>query len=306
MSVGSSSNSYYGSLDGVIIRRNKFEDFPTSSASAQQIFIQNYLYSTLKAQIKNIYIYSNVFICPINAGINMEGSQSVFIYNNTFIEHHPSATGAHVWVDNNNSSVKVKNNIFYNTQTNDYGSGQLFIRSGQLLANVDANYNLYYRINNNLRIVEKESLGIFHMNDIAGIRAIGLELNSPTPANPSFTSDYHLQSNSPAIGKGMYIAEVLNDFDNKPFGNPRNIGAYASLSTDIDDSKDSNIKIYPTVVGDRITIEGNVRRVQIIDHYGRILIDENINFTRNTIYLNLKPGLYFIKTDNIVSKFIVY
>ena len=267
ISVGS---GYSASVDGLIIRQNLTEG-NSSNDYTTQLFIQNYVSS---ASLKNIFIYSNIFRNGNSYDILAEGVKGVvYIYNNDFI-----GTPTHISVQNNgqNSNAVIKNNIFTSGQgVETYG--------GQNIALVTIDKNLFYN-------------------------ASGLKGTNSITANPLFvsTSDYHLQAGSPAIGTGLYIPEVLTDYEGNLFGNPRNIGAYANLSTDINDNKDSNIKIYPTVVGNKITIEGNVRRVQIIDYYGRILIDENINFTKNTIYLNLKPGLYFIKTDNIVSKFIVY
>ena len=228
-SVGSGGTT--GSIDGVIVRRNKFFDPPTSSSYSEHIFLQNYLYSTLQSQVKNIYIYSNIFISPSANAINMEGTQSVYIYNNVFYNHNTSGRSAHVWADNNNGSIKVKNNIFYSTMTNDIGGSELFIRSGQALANVDANYNLYYRVSNSLRIVEKEGIGSFNMTQIAQIRSqLGFEKNSPVPANPLFlsTTDYHVQNGSPAIASGLALDVVVSDFEGKAFSNPPNIGCYAT------------------------------------------------------------------------------
>ncbi len=231
-SVGASGTT--GSIDGVIVRRNKFYDPPNSTAFSEHIFIQNYLYSSLQSQVKNLYIYSNIFISPSANAINMEGSQSVFIYNNVFYNHNVSGKSAHVWCDNNNAAIKVKNNIFYSTTTNDIGGTELFMRSGQSIANVDADFNLYYRVNNTVRIIDKEGTGSFNMTQIAQVRTqLGLEKNSPTPANPNFvsTSDFHVQSGSPAIGKGLAIDVVVTDFEGRPFNNPPNIGCYANPTT---------------------------------------------------------------------------
>ena len=233
-SVGGSGTT--GSIDGVIIRRNKFYDPLTTAGYSEEIFIQNYLYSSLQSQVKNIYIYSNIFLSPSGNSINMEGTQSVYVYNNVFYNHRTAGASGHVWIDNNNSLVQVKNNIFYTISTNDIGGEELFVRSGQDIKKVDANYNLYYRINNNLRIVDIENQGTFYMNTIAALRTqFGLEKNSPTPANPLFvsTSDYHVQSGSPAVGAGLAIPAVVSDYEGNTFANPPNIGCYATpvLST---------------------------------------------------------------------------
>ena len=163
----------------------------------------------------------------------MEGTQGVYIFNNTFYDHFGQGTNAHVWVDNNNSSVKVLNNIFYSASTNDPGGVELFVRAGQNPANVEANHNLYFRTGANLRIVEKEYAGTFYMGDILRIRSgFGWEMNSPAPANPLFFSgtDFHLCKNSPAINKGEGITimglPIDKDFDGRNFNNPPSIGAF--------------------------------------------------------------------------------
>lgn len=318
LSVGS---GYTASIDGVIIRRNIISDNPTASGWSEGLFLQNYLYSGTTTFLRNVYIYSNLFISPIGNSINMEGTQSVFIYNNTFYNHNVTNNSrAHVWVDNNNASVKIKNNIFYTTSTNDIGGGELFIRSGQTLANVDANYNLYYRINNYLRIVEKESSGTYHMNDISLIRSsLGLEMNSPTPSDPQFasSSDYHLQTGSPAIGKGLYIPEVISDFEGNSFGNVPNIGAYSSSGIiGIEEIFDGKIVIYPVPVNNNlcITYDNNFNPtiIEIYDIMGKKVINEQISEGENpyNLSLNLHSGLYILKLINnahqsVSSKIIV-
>jgi len=228
-SVGNGSGMH---IIGAIVRRNLFYDPPNSTAYAHQIFLQNFHYAdTTLSSLTNIYIYSNIFITPTGAAINMEGSQSVYIYNNTFYNHNNAGSDAQIWVDNNNASVKIKNNIFYTNSTNDAGGVELFVRSGQSASAIDADYNLYYRINNDLRVVEKESTGKYYMNTFPSLRtALGWEKHSPAPGDPLFLSstDYHVQAGSPSIGAGLAIPKVATDYDGKPFANPPNIGCYST------------------------------------------------------------------------------
>jgi hypothetical protein len=70
------------------------------------------------------------------------------------------------------------------------------------------------------------------MNDLALIRnELGLEMNSPTPANPLFvnaaSNNFNLQSGSPAIHAGLHIPEVAIDYEGNPY-DPTNpsIGAF--------------------------------------------------------------------------------
>lgn len=224
-SVGSTSR-YISRINGVIIRRNLFYDPPATSANTNHIFLQNYRHDPGDASIDNIFIYSNIFIAPSEGAIQMEGTQGVFIYNNTFYEHNSTRaeTIGHVWVDNNNSKVIVKNNIFYSSLASDEnGCGvELFIRAGQDPSKIVADHNLYYRINNHLRIIEKESTDTYYMDGLENVRkAMGWELNSPVPADPLFespgTRNFRLKPGSPAIGKGVFL-NLPFDF----YGNPYN------------------------------------------------------------------------------------
>jgi hypothetical protein len=260
-----------------------------------------------------MYIYSNVFISPSQASIQMEGTQSVYIYNNTFYNHNTtkSANTAHLWVDNNNSSVKVKNNIFYTELNNDNGGngGELFVRAGQDASWVDANYNLYYRINNNLRIVEKESFGIYHMNDIALIRsALGWEINSPAPANPGFTNaaknDFTPASGSPAIGAGVILNLPVDYKGNKFNSTAPCIGAIETKPGPISviDSTKPIIIMYPNPTHGDLTIsrEGSLSQkvyLRIINMSGKIVRESyiDIGVSLLTLHLSLNAGFYIVE-----------
>jgi hypothetical protein len=207
ISVG--SGSFKASFDGVIIRRNLFSDPPASFATSEHIFIQNYNYSNLSSRAENIYIYSNIFKSPAHSAIMMEGTQSVYIYNNTFFNHNSTKRGnvMHLWIDANNSLVKVKNNIFYSELSYDISGNGLELFSLTDFKKVDADYNLYYRINSSLNIINYKKTG-YCSSQIATVRStFGWENHSPAPSNPRFVSvsDFHLQPGSPAIGSGTAL-----------------------------------------------------------------------------------------------------
>jgi hypothetical protein len=312
-SVGSSS-SYLSHFDGVIIRKNLFYDPPTGSGNANQIFIQNYRYAQLDATIKNLYIYSNIFISPSQASIQMEGTQSVYIYNNTFYNHNSAKSGntAHVWVDNNNSSVKVVNNIFYTDLNNDSNGngGELFVVSGQDSKKVEANYNLYFRINNNLRIVEKENSGIYHMNDIALIRsALGWEINSPAPANPLFTgaakNDFKPASGSPAIGSGINL-NLPVDYNGNSFNSVKpSIGAIEGNTENNSSGSDSTghiIILYPNPSHGELTVlrkgsDPEKQYFKIISMSGEIVYENYLDAGArlSNFQLNINSGIYIVE-----------
>jgi hypothetical protein len=161
-----------------------------------------------------------------------EGCQGFFVYNNTFYNHNTTKKGntIHLWIDANNNSVKVKNNIFYSELDNEKnGNGiELFCLTDP--KKVDADYNLFYRINSSFRIISLAAEN-FTSLQIAGVRSgYGWETHSPAPANPKFVSstDYHLLPGSPAIGAGAEL-NLPVDFYGEKFnpGNP-GIGAIES------------------------------------------------------------------------------
>jgi uncharacterized repeat protein (TIGR02059 family) len=238
-SVGSSS-SYSATINGVIIRRNTFYDPPNVNPGgtiSNQMFFQNE-HQASGASITNISIYSNIFKSPNESSIMLEAVGPIYIYNNTFYNHNTTLSGdiVHVWIDNN-STAKIKNNIFYTTLSNDNGgAGEgLFVSSTQTNTSlIDANYNLYYRLSNSLTIAEWENHYKYYMNTIASLRSqLGWEINSPAPADPKFvsTSDFHLQPGSPALGAGVAIDGITIDFEGNTFSNPPNIGCYSSTGT---------------------------------------------------------------------------
>jgi uncharacterized protein (TIGR02145 family) len=235
-SVGSSS-SYLTKISNITIRRNLFSEPLTSNAYAHQLFFQNYRWSQQDATISDVYIYSNVFLTPSagSSAIMTEGVNSIYIYNNTFYNNN-NAGSFHMWANSNCRLIALKNNIFYTTYASDAdgkGTG-IFIKSTQDYTKIDSNYNLYYRINNSLEIIEREYVSGYYMNGIALIRSqLGYELNSPTPANPNFvsTTDWHLQAGSPAIGRGLNLPVVATDYDGNLFANPPSIGAFEYNAT---------------------------------------------------------------------------
>jgi uncharacterized repeat protein (TIGR02059 family) len=66
-----------------------------------------------------------------------------------------------------------------------------------------------------------------------GITISGINVSTPTPADPLFVSasDFHLLTGSPAIGKGVSIAGMVSDITGNAVKNPPSIGAYESGSS---------------------------------------------------------------------------
>jgi hypothetical protein len=129
---------------------------------------------------------------------------------------------------------------------------ELYLNNTQSTSGVDSDYNLYYRTSNTLRIIYKGGGTAYHMNDIALIRsALGYEINSPTPANPSFLNaptTFALASGSPAIGAGVAIATDAYfdglDYTGTAYANPPSLGAI-EYDTSPPTTTTANIEWYP-------------------------------------------------------------
>jgi uncharacterized repeat protein (TIGR02059 family) len=230
LSVG--SGGYTGSWDGVYVRNNTIEDVSTSPYvyPSNQIFLQNWAWSSQSAKAENIFITNNIFKYPNGSAINMEGMNKVYVYNNVFYE--VSVMGSYViqlWIDANNTNIEAKNNIFYSSNPSSNFGIEVYCLSP--VANVDLDYNLYYRVNNTLPLVRVGGSD-YYMNTITStLRTnVGWETHSPTPANPQLMSltDFHVQGGSAALGAGLTIPEVTTDFEGIAYTDPPNIGSYAT------------------------------------------------------------------------------
>ena len=307
ISVG--SGSYTGSFDGMTIRRNMFYDPPASVYHSVQLFIQNYNYAGLQTRVNNIQIYSNIFKSPSSSSIQTEGAQSVYIYNNTFYNHNITKSGnvVHVWIDANNVLVKVKNNIFYSELDNDNSGNGLEIYSLTDYRKIDADYNLYYRINNLLRIIVANSTN-FYLSSMPAIRAqLKWEIHSPTPANPEFVdakkNNFSLKSTSPAIGKGVNLNLPFDFFGNEFNRNSPSIGAceYAGNTSPYDTNNSFTI-LYPNPTQGALTIQRGGSELQsqnfkVIDMAGKIVYDDLLEegVTYSQYFLNLNAGVYVVQ-----------
>jgi len=229
LSVG--SDKYTASYDGVIIRGNLFYDDPATTENSNQIFLQNHHYAGGGATVNNILIYSNVFKYPSSTSIMAEGIQSCNIYNNTFYDHNTikGQSVCHLWIDAHNTNIKVKNNIFYTELTNDHLGNGIAITSLTDASEIDADYNLYYRKNSNMNIINCRIT--FNSNALAGIRKIlKWDMHSFVSSDPLFkdpsTNDFSLKNGSPAIGAGIPLPEVKCDFSGNLFSTPPSLGAF--------------------------------------------------------------------------------
>lgn len=187
----------------ITIRNNLFEDQRAGAAI--------HAYDNAAGTIDHVLIYNNIIhITPGKTiwGI-IAGDTNVEIYNNSLIIdpgtmiHTLGAVAHHTGAAN---ELVLKNNIFYGAVPT-----RGYIDSGYL--DVTADYNLYYP-----GAVDPEDKG-----------------SHSKRGNPQFvsSSDFHLQSGSPAINAGIAIPGFADDYDgvSRPQGNGFDIGAYEFRGT---------------------------------------------------------------------------
>ena len=218
-------------------------------------------------ELSDVLIYNNL-IKNVNKGIywtplNNVSYQNVQIYYNVFdqIGMNKDGNTAYTWAiqaytDSKTgyifSNWKIQNNVFIASSRVGGYQYSAIILPNKSDATVDHIY-----IQNNI-MQGWDFTPIYIRNDVSGaIDYLWIQNNlyyangnsnkpkiniTPTHytasgdivANPVFvsTSDYHLQTGSPAIGKGVHIADLTTDHDGNIVGNPPEIGAYEFINGD--------------------------------------------------------------------------
>jgi len=157
-----------------------------------------------------------------NSGVQLEDVDGVDVFNNTFYGngHHTAGGTSQLFLSDGYTDAVVKNNIFYSLIETTAGFGIV-----GATAQLTADYNLYYRVNNTPSIFQYGGTD-YHYNDRNAIIALGYESHSVF-ADPTFTSssDYTLQAGSPAIGAGIGVG-LTTDYAGNAWASTPSIGAY--------------------------------------------------------------------------------
>ena len=161
--------------------------------------------------------------------IQDENFSNAIIANNTIVNPGSSAYSTCILFAGTctYSNVIAKNNIFYNNSTGTL----LQIDNSNDLSNISLNNNLYYSIvGSNIKVGDINYL-------LSGFHSVFSQELNGISGDPLFTNpsalDFHINSNSPAIDKGVTLTNVTNDFDgnSRPAGSGYDIGAYEYGST---------------------------------------------------------------------------
>jgi hypothetical protein len=216
-----------GTINNVVIRNNLISDDVTEILDGVESIISNGMYIAEEStgDITNIFVYNNVVMNTTHLCMSLNLT-SCFIYNNTFYGVNPNMTELYAgMVHMGGGTAVIENNIFYNNLATATNANY---RCLNLEAGGTSNYNLFYSTDANQKLVYwGQSYTVAQW--AAYKAASSQDANSPTPADPVFTSttDFSLQLGSPAINTGVVITGMpQSDYLNHPIVGARDIGAY--------------------------------------------------------------------------------
>ena len=218
------------SLDDILIYRNHFKNIQRGI----YIYVTNQ--TPFPTHFNNFSIYNNIFE-QIGTDVNGNGDDKAI-----YIQYGSGITGFTL------SNLKICNNVMQAStragSTQEVGI-QLACQSGITTSNIEIKNNIIVGFDdaciytgtsgaiNNLSIQNN----IFYNNGQSNVSDINI---TPSPytisgnltSDPLFvsSSDFHLQTGSPAIAKGIVISGVTTDYAGNNYNNPPSIGAYESGS----------------------------------------------------------------------------
>jgi hypothetical protein len=174
-------------------------------------------------------IISNIYSAKIGHGIYINSGDANKVYYNTIVMNNNSnpANSSCLYI-NGGTNIGIKNNIFYNSQTN--GTQYLINSAVSQTAITELNYNNYYSANAAVKLGRLVATDYANLTDWkAALSASGKEVNS-IAVQPNFisASDFHLSQttvNSGLHAKGNTIAAIATDIDGDPRASTPDMGA---------------------------------------------------------------------------------
>ena len=214
-----------------LVAQDLFVDFSDVAAGTADIYITegpsaNIYNNTWRYSQKDRIVYLNNTGAPSNP-------QLVNIFNNSFIITYSPAVN----MDGpgyNNSTINVKNNIFYDTQTGSGNNFCVYFNTTNLMLGLRFDYNHYYGFNTG----GKYWGGTFGELNVTQMRAIGYETNGASgdplyvalsSASAPLAADLALQITSPCRDVGTNLSTYFTTDKNsitRPQGSAWDIGAY--------------------------------------------------------------------------------
>jgi hypothetical protein len=229
-----------GTLDNLIIRNNLIYDDITETLDGVESHGADGIFIGGGTGLTNIYIYNNLVKNTTKFALEINYSQSVYVYNNTFYGVNPNVPEFGLGLVGllNSANCTFKNNILYNNAssvggTRHYaclvlsGAGNTMTSDYNLFYNTDATQRMFY-----WKIWQND----YTVSQWATYKSTSSQdAHSPTPADPLFTASsvYTLQSHSPAAGVGVVINDYTTDYNGVAISSTPNLGAFQTTTSTI-------------------------------------------------------------------------
>jgi hypothetical protein len=217
------SSGGVGNMNNILIRNNLIYDDVTETLDGVESYSSEGIYqeNTSTGLISNLNIYNNLILNTTQDAIKLDGASSSHIYNNTIYGINPHLVeGAGIFLGIGTNCV-IKNNIIYSNAVAAINTGYRSMHIAETVGTVISDYNLFYCEDAAARPIAWRGISYTTATWSKYKSVSGQDTHSPFPANPRFvsSSDYHLQSGSPAIDAGIDVGLPFS-------GKAPDLGAY--------------------------------------------------------------------------------
>ena len=265
--------------------------------------------------VRNNIVYSNTLVGLKIGGYLGEVTNCTVSGNTTYGNNTSNDWRGELELSDKLSNSTFENNIFCATNTDNL----IIIAEGTEPSGISLNYNLIYHTNGSSSSDFDWYGTTYSFTDFQTNTSNSANSNF---GNPNFLNvgvlDFHLQYPSDAINGGnpSYIVDSgETDFDgnDRIIDNIINCGALEGvpLASINNNYLISSFKIYPNPASDYLQLSfvtnQNKQLIKIIDITGKVILVNSSEKNNKPITINisnLTSGIYFIKTDTLVQKFI--
>ncbi len=261
-------------------------------------------------ELKNIFLFNNVMYNLgvasnewYGSGINLAGvtdkiARNIIIANNTMVANpkkRQTRIGIYLPMVGYTTDVKIQNNIMTG-----FRYATIFAAGPDRVIDViSIENNIFWDNTTNPAMT-------YATSDSAYFTNVDLPLSERSYyifTDPQFVGeeDFRLKDFSPAIGSGIYIPSIIDDYEDNQRTDIFDIGAYGyGLTTEVINGEEMGFLVYPIPFYDHFTFaidnpNFNSLRINICDIQGKIVYEDKITEPISMIYLNnVFSGIYVL------------
>lgn len=300
MNVNFRDGVYACDVDNFTVRNCYFKNLAT------QIIISSYP----NTKLQNIFIFNNIMYNIgvasnewYGSGIDLGGvtdeiARNIIIANNTMVanpKNRQTRIGIYLPMVGYATDIAIQNNIMTG-----FRYATIFAAGPDRVIDViSIENNIFWDNTSNPAMTYATSDSAYFTNVDLPLS----ERNYYIFSDPQFVGedDFHLKEFSPAVGGGIYIPSIIDDYEDNQRTDIFDIGAYGyGLTTEIIEGEEMGFLVYPIPFYDQFTLaidnpNFNTLRISICDIQGKIVYEDRITEPISTIYMeDAFSGLYIL------------